>query len=83
MRFDEILGKKITLSLVSSETHYIVTLRGAEEGGIWIESREMDAMIGHKPVRVSKSAKPPTRPTIFIPYSQIALAVYDSVDLGE
>jgi hypothetical protein len=85
MRFDEILGKKITLSLVRSTTHYKVTLRGAEAGGIWVEGAKLNALVGHKPTRVTRpqSTAPPTRPIFFIPYSQIVFAAYLSVDLSE
>ena len=86
MRLDEIIGKKLTLSLVSSTApYYIVTLRGVEAGGIWVEGAKLDALIGHKPARITrpKSTKPPTRPVFFIPYSQIVFAAYLSVDLSE
>lgn len=85
MRLDEIIGKKITLSLVRSKNPYILTLRGVEAGGIWVEGGSLDALTGHKSSQKErpKSPKPPTRPVVFIPYPQVVFAVYHSTDLGE
>jgi hypothetical protein len=85
MRCDELVGKKITIAIVSSDLNYVVKLRGVEAGGIWIESRRLETLLGHKSATMNrpKSPKPPTKPVFFIPYSQIGFAVYDSTDLGE
>jgi hypothetical protein len=85
MHLDDIIGQKITVALInSSKSHYTVTVRGVEAGGIWAEGKELDALIGHRPNRLKRpdSRKPPTRPVFFIPYAQIGFAVYDSIDLS-
>jgi hypothetical protein len=85
MRFDEIIGKKITISLASSDQPYVVKLRSAETGGIWVESQKLAAMLGYQPSAVQrpKTTKPPKLPVLFIPYSQIVFAVYLSTELAE
>jgi hypothetical protein len=85
MRLDELVGKKLTIALVSSEHSYVVKLLGVEQSGIWIESRRLNAILGHKPAitKRPKTPKPPTRPVFFIPYPQIGFVLYESTDLGE
>jgi hypothetical protein len=81
VRFEDLIGKKISLALVNSEVAaYTVTLHGVEHGGIWVESKELDKLIGHQKSK-STGPRPATRPVVFYPYSQIFFLIAHSTEL--
>ena len=81
VRLDDLIGKKVLVALVNSEVAaYDVVLHGVECGGIWVESRELEALLGHrkgKPIGL----KPTKKPVFFYPYSQIAMLISYSTEL--
>jgi len=81
VRLDDLIGQRVLMSLVNSEVAaYDVILHGVENGGIWIESKELETLLGHrkgKPMRM----KPSKKPVFFYPYHQIALLISYSTDL--
>jgi hypothetical protein len=85
MRLEELIGQKLTIAIISSEHSYVAKLLGVEQGGLWVESKRLNAILGHQPkaTKRPKTPKPPTRPVFFIPYSQIGFVLYESTDLGE
>lgn len=81
----ELIGKQVTLGIVNSQrAYYEVTLHNVEQGGIWVESAELDELVG--PLRsenVSDGPMPLERPVFFIPYASVHFLVASSVALDE
>lgn len=81
VRLDDLVGKRVLLALVNSEVpSYDIILHGVENGGIWVEGKALESLLGHvagKP----RGRKPSTKPVFFYPYSQIALLIAYSTEL--
>ena len=81
VRLDDLIGKRVLLSLVNSSADgYTVTLHGVEQGGIWVESRELEQLIGYRR-RKAAGLKPARKPVFFVPYAQIGNLVAYSTEL--
>ena len=81
VRLDDLVGKRVLLSLINSSANgYNITLHGVEYGEIWVESKELEKLIGHrKPKAIG--LKPATKPVFFVPYAQIGNLVAYSTEL--
>ena len=56
LRLEDLIGKNVALALANSEKGiYRVTLHGVENGGIWIESKEMEKRINSLRLASKKS----------------------------
>jgi hypothetical protein len=81
VRLDDLVGKQVLLSLIhSSADGYNVTLHGVEYGGIWVESKELEKLIGHRKAKAT-GLDPVTKPVFFVPYGQIGNLVAYSTEL--
>jgi len=85
VRLDDLVGKKVMLTLIDSEEPiYEVTLHGVETGGIWVENKQMQTLLqGEKKRPNGRRAQPSQKPVFFIPYAQIAFLVASSTELDE
>jgi hypothetical protein len=80
---NSLIGKEVSITLLrSEESSYTVTLHGVEQGGIWIESREIEKLMGHDAKKRSKGA-PTEKPVFFIPFSSLFFLIASSVELDE
>lgn len=81
VRLEDLIGKRVLLALEKSKTAgYDVILHGVENGGIWVESKELEKLFDHRK-RKSTALSPAKKPVFFYPYSQIFLLVSYSTDL--
>ena len=79
-----LIGGKVSITLLRSEaSSYTVILHGVEHGGIWIESREIEKIMGHKRKMPQSAAAPEKKPVFFIPFSSLFFLVASSVELDE
>lgn len=85
LRLEDLIGKNVALALANSEKGiYRVTLHGVENGGIWIESKEMEKRINSLRRRPkNQPLKPKQKPIFFVPYAQIVFLVASSIELDE
>lgn len=85
VRLEDLIGKRVTIAIRQSiESVYEVTLHGVEAGGLWVESREMQRLLGDIPKgSKNRRARPSEKPVFFIPYAQIVLLVASSTELDE
>ena len=81
----DLVGKSLIVAIENSErSHYEIVLRGAEHGGIWAESPDLELMFGHEPTRKKRiTTVPPTKPLFFIPFARMIWLIAASVDLDE
>ena len=84
-RLDDLIGKRVTVALAESEAApYRLTLHGVEGGGVWLEGKELERLLGYRPKRTGKiSDKPEGRPVFFIPYTKISFLLSSSIGLDE
>jgi hypothetical protein len=81
VRLEDLIGKKVLLALEKSkEAGYDVILHGVENGGIWVESKELEKLFGHRK-RNTTRLNPAKKPVFFYPYSQIFLLISYSTEL--
>jgi len=82
-RLDDLIGKKVSIAILNSkEPAYAVTLHGVEAGGIWIECKEYEELLGYKKPRKPKNLIY-AKPVFFIPYAQIQFLISYSTELDE
>ena len=75
VRLEDLIGKEVWLALAKSKVPaYRVTLHGAESGGIWVESKELEKMLGHRRPKAT-GLVPSTKPVFFCPYSAIDFVI--------
>ena len=49
VRLDGLVGKRVLLSLINSTADgYNVILHGVEYGGIWVQGKELEKLIGYR-----------------------------------
>ena len=69
------------LSLINSTADgYNVVLHGVEYGGIWVEGKELEKLIGYRKPKAT-GLKPVMKPVFFVPYTQIGNLVTYSTEL--
>jgi hypothetical protein len=81
VRLDDLVGRRVLLSLINSSADgYRVILHGVEYGGIWVESKRLEKLIGYRKPKAT-GLKPATKPVFFVPYAQIGNLVAYSTEL--
>jgi hypothetical protein len=71
-KFKQLIGRTIGVLLVGEQKTLDLTIRGVEDGGIWVESPDLNKM-------VRKTATLDTvglKPIVFFPYARIRFAWY-------
>jgi hypothetical protein len=83
-RFDDLIGKKLIVAIVHSETgSYTVTLLGHEPGGLWVESPDFHELTGGREFLLPRrKGDPPQKNVFFLPFAQILFLVAPETDLG-
>ena len=82
LRLDDLIGKKIELAIVDSEKPiYSVTLHGVENGGLWVESFEIENLAFV--VSAASRAQRQRKPVFFLPYARIQYVIAYSTELDE
>ena len=82
-RLDDLIGKKVLVAILNSKTPANdVTLHGVEAGGIWIECREYEELLGYKNPRKPKN-RLHAKPVFFIPFAQIQFLISYSTELDD
>ncbi len=84
-RLEDLIGKKIIVAIQNSkEAAYTVTLHGVEAGGIWIENKAYERLLGYGSTRPKKTQNAlAVKPVFFVPFSQIVFLVSFSTELDE
>ena len=70
--FKQLIGRTIGVLLVNESKMLDITIRGVEDGGIWVESSDANETIRREATLETFGLKP----IIFFPYAQIRCAWY-------
>ncbi len=81
LKLNDLIGTPVGVALRDSEKGwYEVVLHGVETGGLWIEGGDIDKLLAFLRTKPRKG-QPPTKPVVFVPYSQIMFLIADSTVL--